>query len=156
MANLSRQHGRKIIGFDSFSGFPKISESDKSHRKAQLGEWSVRTLNEAREFIASLGYQSFAEVHKMVFDSRAINPIPNVPIAVLHIDLDLYEGYDSALNLFWSQVSTGGIVILDEFGTAAWPGATKAVNEFVARHNLTVEEYKNSTGIVKHFISKRQ
>ena len=77
------------------------------------------------------------ELIKLVFDSKTINPIPKEKIALLHIDLDLYEGYKYSLEIFWDQIQTGGIILFDEYNEIEWPGATKAVNDFLHTHNLT-------------------
>ncbi|NDG09881.1 MAG: hypothetical protein EB112_04210, partial [Actinobacteria bacterium] len=101
-----------------------------------------------------LGYSSFASLRSHIFISSCVNPIPKIPIAFLHIDLDLYEGYESALKLFYEQVVTGGVIFFDEYNAEAWPGATKAVDEFVTRFNLEIQECNGKTGLAKYFVIK--
>jgi hypothetical protein len=45
---------RDVYGFDSFKGFPNVLEIDDSNRNPKNGEWAVRTLSEANNFIKSL------------------------------------------------------------------------------------------------------
>jgi len=55
------------------------------------------------------------------------------PIALLHIDADLYASYIDCLTNLWSNIADGGIVAFDEYEQPGiWPGARKAVDEFVA------------------------
>lgn len=57
-------------------------------------------------------------------------------IALLHLDVDLYESYKTALDWLWPFVSPGGIVTFDEYRSEAFPGATRAIDEFLHRWQL--------------------
>jgi hypothetical protein len=145
---------RKIYGFDSFKGFPNVLQIDYSYRNPIKGQWAVRTLKEAKKSISELGIfennQAF-ELIELVFDKNTKNPIPNEKIALLHIDLDLYEGYKYALEIFWDQIQIGGIILFDEYSDPKWPGATKAVDEFLVSKNLNHQIKEISS---KYFIIK--
>lgn len=69
----------------------------------------------------------------------------NKPIALLHIDGDLYQSYKDALTVLFPLVVKGGIIIFDEYNEPAWPGATKAVDEFFQK-----DIQKNLSG--KYFV----
>jgi len=145
---------RKIYGFDSFNGFPNVSHIDYSYRNPIKGQWAVRTLKESKKSISKLGIfennEAF-ELIELIFDKNTKNPIPNEKIALLHIDLDLYEGYKYALEIFWDQIQIGGIVLFDEYSDPKWPGATKAVDEFLVSKNLNHQIKEISS---KYFIIK--
>ena len=52
---------------------------------------------------------------------------------VLHLDVDFFASYKSALEFLYPHVSKGGIVAFDEYGSATlWIGATRAIDEFFA------------------------
>jgi predicted O-methyltransferase YrrM len=53
---------------------------------------------------------------------------PHLKISLLHIDVDLYEPVKEILEQLYDRVSTGGIIILDDYGTFA--GTNKAVDDF--------------------------
>jgi hypothetical protein len=156
LSHFATKYKRKIYGFDSFSGFPNVLEIDQSIRNPKKGEWSVRSEKEAIKSMVNLGIfadnQGFA-LEKVIFNEKIKNPIPSQEIALLHIDLDLYEGYKYALVTFWDQVEIGGIVIFDEYKLTNWPGATAAINEFLVAKNLNSSEIKELKG--KHYIVKR-
>jgi hypothetical protein len=143
--HLSVFYGRKLYGFDSFSGFPKITTYDASSRNPKKNQWKVRTLAEAENFIRGTGLLRMDQykLSSLVLGSSTSNPIPAIDIALLHIDLDLYEGYKYSLEIFWNNISKGGVVIFDEYNTPEWPGATKAVNEFCAINNISIEQVKS-------------
>jgi hypothetical protein len=126
----------------------------KHSRNPIKGQWAVRTLKEAKKSIIKLGIfennEAF-ELMELVFNKNTKNPIPNQKIALLHIDIDLYEGYKYALEIFWDQIQIGGIILFDEYNHPRWPGATKAVNEFLVSKNINHHQ-KEIKG--KYFIIK--
>ena len=63
---------------------------------------------------------------------------PELKIALLHVDVDVYEPTKASLENLFDRVVAGGIVILDDYGTVA--GATRAIDEFLAGRNLTIEK----------------
>lgn len=78
---------------------------------------------------------------------------PPEPIALLHLDVDIYHSYQVALKHLWPKVMPQGVVILDEYHRPKWFGADKAVNEFL--DSLPVEEYGLHKGF-RWWISKEQ
>ena len=56
------------------------------------------------------------------------------PIALLHIDLDLYDGYKATLGTLYDKVVPGGLVLFDEYldprSVDKWPGPKRAITEF--------------------------
>lgn len=146
---------RKIYGIDSFIGFPSVSKEDNSYRNPVTGEWAVMSYIEAKKSIKYHGHfeneKSF-EIIKLVFDKDASNPIPNEKISFLHIDLDLYEGYKYALEIFWEQIQVGGIILFDEYNQKEWPGATKAVDDFLKTRNLKIKirKIRNQYYLIKN------
>jgi hypothetical protein len=155
LSHFSSRMRRKIYGFDSFKGFPNITESDRSIRNPKKGEWAVITLQEAKNSIEGLGLFNTAqdyELMELVFDENTVNPIPNEKIAFLHIDLDLYQGYKSALEIFFDQIQVGGVILFDEYDQILWPGATAAVNQFFKNRNISCDEIKKLND--KHYFIK--
>jgi hypothetical protein len=156
LSHFASRYKRKIYGFDSFEGFPNVLEIDRSERNPKIGEWAVRTYKEAEKMIENLGIFKFNHefaLKKLIFEEGINSPIPHEKIALLHIDLDLYEGYKYALLTFWDQVQSGGIVVFDEYMLSNWPGATAAINEFLIMENLSSSELRELNG--KHFIVKK-
>lgn len=52
--------------------------------------------------------------------------------ALVHIDTDLYAPIMSGLEYFYPRVVPGGYIVVHDYGSLAWPGAEKAVDEFFA------------------------
>ena len=94
LANLSQKNNRVIYGFDSFEGFPNPSVFDVSARKASKGQWSIRTIDEAKKQIASWGLTNtfqFDKIHLVkgfVEDTVPIFASDKTPLALIHINLN--------------------------------------------------------------------
>jgi len=61
------------------------------------------------------------------------------PIALAHLDADLYESTKNGLESFWPLVSAGGGIIGDDYGWQHCPGVKMAFDEFCADKKLTLE-----------------
>lgn len=73
--------------------------------------------------------------------------LPTAPIerlSVLRLDGDLYESTIITLRSFYSKLSIGGYVIVDDY-TPRLPCCVQAVHDFRAEHDITEEMI--STGI---------
>jgi hypothetical protein len=54
----------------------------------------------------------------------------------VNIDFDLYQPTLDALNLFYSLMVTGGIIIIHDFFNEDFGGVSEAVNEFCISKNI--------------------
>ena len=61
---------------------------------------------------------------------------PNRRYRLVHVDVDLYEPTKGALEYLHSRLVAGGIIVCDDYGSLAWPGARRAVVEFCRLNNL--------------------
>jgi hypothetical protein len=57
-------------------------------------------------------------------------------IALLHLDMDIYQPTKVALELLYDRVLAGGVILFDEYGLVPWEGETRAVDEFFAARQL--------------------
>jgi O-methyltransferase len=48
----------------------------------------------------------------------------------VHVDVDLYEPTRACLEYFYPRMAAGGIILCDDYGTPAFPGARRAWLEF--------------------------
>lgn len=129
---------RHIWGFDSFAGLPEASEEDFASPTA-LAKKGVRGMFPGSPEIV------ISNLKAVGFDSEAIEELVTLikgsfsatlpkfkgSIALLHIDADLYNSYKLALANLWNQVTVGGVCAFDEHEHEQWPGAKKAIDEFI-------------------------
>jgi hypothetical protein len=50
----------------------------------------------------------------------------------VHIDVDLYEPTHASLAFFYPRMSPGGIIVCDDYNFTSCPGASRAVDDFLA------------------------
>ena len=62
----------------------------------------------------------------------------NLKIALLHLDLDVYEPTSHALKIFSKYMVKGGLILLDDYGTVE--GATRATDEFCKEKKLEIKK----------------
>tara|TARA_B110000495_G_C23025589_1_gene609403 strand:- start:437 stop:1132 length:696 start_codon:yes stop_codon:yes gene_type:complete len=135
---------RHIFGYDSFEGFPEPSIEDESFRNPKKGDWSKSPSGKyeySEEFINDILKEAnipLDEINlsltKGFFNESLLNH-PDKPIAILHVDGDLYESHKSVLEILFHRVNKGGIIIFDDIMSVQdegdpFPGSKKAVKEF--------------------------
>ncbi|OHA85679.1 MAG: hypothetical protein A2591_02495 [Candidatus Yonathbacteria bacterium RIFOXYD1_FULL_52_36] len=137
LAFLTQREGkpRAVWGFDSFEGFPEPSKHDASARNPKKGEWSGTRPEDITAILRNAGMvESFIkEKVKLVpgFFENTVHTYDGPGIALLHIDADLYDSYVVVLEKLFPLVAKGGVVLFDEYNQKRWPGAKKAVDEFL-------------------------
>ena len=130
---------RRIVGFDTFEGLPEPTTED-GHGNAHKSGWFNHSEANVRELLQFNGVaRDFIDENVSFVRGTLAESLPSYdgrPIALLHLDVDLYESYKTALDWLWHFVSPGGIVTFDEYRSETFPGATRAVDEFLARWQL--------------------
>lgn len=130
---------RKVVGFDTFNYFPK---SHKNYEKKQIksfikeSNYKPVSIKEINKKIKKLKMFKRSELIKGDVISTAKNYVQKnkgFKVSLLHLDLDTYEGTKACLEAFYKKISTGGIILLDEYGKRGW-GETDAVDEFLDKH----------------------
>lgn len=129
---------RNYHGFDTFEGFPYIHEEDlkdlpeKRKSISVVGHYKEFVLDGHLRTIKRLRMTERATLHKGLFDET----VPMLPhdqkFSFVFMDCDLYQSYKSCLSVMYDRVVSGGIIIFDEYEhTVDWPGAKKAIDEFL-------------------------
>lgn len=141
---------RQIHAFDSYQGFPEGSDKDAAgfspDKKTIYRQFTVDFVK-ANVTLRNDGdpapSERIAYVEGFFPDSFA--RYVGGPVALLHVDVDLYQSYADTLEFFVPRMAPGGLILFDEYdrGTDAtkWPGAKRAVDEFIAKTGLTLERH---------------
>ena len=142
---LENEKSRKIIGFDMFGAFPESNtvQSDKTFVK----KWNKQFANEfvsKKELEDSLALKKIGNVQLVEGDIRKSLPKflknnPELRIALLHIDTDVYEPCKVILDLCWNKIVHGGIVLFDDYATIE--GETVAVDEFFKSKPYKIQKF---------------
>jgi hypothetical protein len=148
---------RRIIGFDTFTGFPQIAEEDlrgKSDRKSahlkQGGFAAPDALADLRRAIEVFNQNRFLnhfpKVDVIAGDfaetgRRYLADHPHLVVSCLYLDFDIYAPTKLALEMFAPRVPKGGVIVFDELNEEAFPGETAAVMEYFKLADLRVQRF---------------
>lgn len=141
---LETETSRKIVGFDAFGSFPHAEAESAGDR-----DFISRFEDEAgdgldrEETEAVLRHKGFGNIE--LIEGDIADTLPEwlslhreAQIALLHVDVDVYEPAKLILEQCYDRVVSGGLIVLDDYN--AVEGETVAVNEFIAPRNLRVEK----------------
>jgi hypothetical protein len=135
ICQLALGQDRQIFGFDSFEGFPDPSPEDLPG-KARRGHYKTNHASVVSFLVNSGLDPAFVEARiKLIpgFFSESLPKYDGRPIALLHLDVDIYSSYKETLEYFYPLVAPGGVIAFDEYqSTEKYPGARKAIDEFFA------------------------
>lgn len=125
--------------FDSFQGLPEFSQEDRpnhpylregvDHPWAKPGMFAVSpdTLLSNLSLFDLLGTKI---VVPGWFEDTVPNELPE-KICFAHLDGDLYESIKTSIEGVYPRLSKGAICVIDDYNFPAFPGAKKAVDEFL-------------------------
>ncbi len=143
---------RRIVGFDTFTGFVKLGEKDKRDEAvfAREGGLATHAEEDLRECIRlydlnrPIGHVPRVEL--VVGDALRTMPefVENnqhLVVAMLYLDFDLYEPTKAALETFLPRMPKGAVIAFDELNQASWPGETMAVLDVVGLRNLRIQRF---------------
>jgi hypothetical protein len=148
---------RKIIGFDTFSGFLNIHKYDKEvvkkypHIKKGLFKENYNVYNELEICIQEHNENRFLNNQKQIELVRgdANKTIPrylkknqHTLVSLLFLDFDIYKPTATALKYFLPRMSKGSIICFDEVNNPMWPGETRAVLEKFNINNYSIKSFE--------------
>jgi hypothetical protein len=144
LARMARTAGRKTFLYDTFQGFD--SRDFKGTDAGRAVEFKDTSLEAVKQLVGCEGVQ-FVQGY---FPESAADACPEV-IAVAHIDCDLEEPMRAGLAMFYPRLAPGGLLILHDYASGFWPGATKAIDEFFADkpERPTIMPDKSGTAVVR-------
>uniref|UniRef100_UPI00049100E1 TylF/MycF/NovP-related O-methyltransferase n=1 Tax=Microvirgula aerodenitrificans TaxID=57480 RepID=UPI00049100E1 len=132
---------RKIVGFDTFEGFPSVNAVDnQGSLHSRPGDICGSPLEELERSVEKynserhLAHIPNVELVKGDFTQTAAQYLeanPHTIISLLYLDFDLYEPTKKALELFLPRMPKGAIVAFDEINCESFPGETRALQEIV-------------------------
>jgi O-methyltransferase len=133
---------KQIWLYDTFSGmtaptahdvdFRGRPASDKtgSRSRAIENDWVYADLPEVKSNLQEFGVSTEPIVFVVGDVQETLSNLNSVPesISVLRLDTDWYESTKKELEVLYPRLSSGGILIIDDYGH--WGGAQKAVDEY--------------------------
>lgn len=111
--------------FDSFQGLSGPGSEDGDHWQAGDLACSVDTVRgNLRDFDQTAYYPGWIP--------DRFGDVESLEFSFVHVDVDLYQPTRDSIAFFHPRMSQGGIIVVDDYGFSSCPGATQAVDEFLA------------------------
>jgi hypothetical protein len=143
-------HRRKIIGFDTFQGFPSVHEVDVAGGSRHFHEGGFRGASReelersVRHFDGDRALREIPKIELVEGDflrtgAAFLEANPHLIVALLYMDFDLLEPTAEALRLFLPRMPIGSVVAFDESNAHEAPGETRAIAEVIGIPNLRLE-----------------
>jgi hypothetical protein len=142
---------RRIYGFDSFDGFPSVSDKDQNARQNPTrGELRANSFDELTKLIDIYDQDRFLghvdKVHLVKGDVAATIPDfvgknSHLLISLLFMDLDLYEPTKVALEHFLPRMPKGAVLAFDQLDNPIWPGETQAMLDALSIRGVELKRF---------------
>lgn len=139
---------RRIIGFDTFEGFPSLGDEDRGQVAVEVGDLAADSESELRQLIEIHDKNRFlGHVDKVrLVRGDATETMPRyleehgeTVVSLLFLDFDLYEPTKAALETFVPRMPKGAVIAFDELDNPTWPGETLAALHAVGLNNLELK-----------------
>jgi hypothetical protein len=141
-------HQRRVVGFDTFSGFPKLSKQDRSSESDQARPGGLAAdsydhlqrcieLFDMNRFIGHVPKVELVQGDATKTIPQYVKENPQLIVSLLYLDFDIYEPTLAALKHFLPRMPKGAVIAFDELNLKDWRGESIAVLE-----SLKLREYR--------------
>ena len=143
-----RRYERRLFLFDTYEGFSEkdIVGIDINRDISQFGDTNEHMVSER------LGHDEHIRIKKGYFPESVDEETEKGKFAFVHIDCDLYQPIYSGLSFFWPRMSFGGMMVIHDYASGLWDGATKAVDQFcneIGVSKVLIPDWSGSVVLVK-------
>jgi len=140
-------YSRRVIGFDTWEGFPAVDSKDGPHVAANDYGVSSGYIAQLEELLA-LHEADSPIAHKRKFEliqgdatetfDRYLEANPYTVVALAYFDFDLYSPTKRCLELVLERVTRGSVIAFDELNCPEFPGETLAVMETIGLSRFAI------------------
>lgn len=139
--------GVPLYLFDSFAGLSEPSKQDaalsETHFSWQSGDLRT-TENKVLETLE--GFKNIT-LYKGWIPKR-FQEVDGQCFRLVHIDVDLYAPTRDSIEFFYPRMSTGGVMVFDDYGQTSCPGAHRAIEEFMQDKTEHILHFPTGQGVV--------
>lgn len=144
---------KKVIGFDTFKGFPKLSPKDGGSDLMKLGNVSVTAkyeeyLDEIMKSHENANPLSHIKKYEIIKGDASIEikkylkNAPETIVALAYFDFDIYLPTKECLQAIKPRLVKGSILAFDELNDHDSPGETAALIETFGLNNIRLKRYQ--------------
>ena len=137
MAKLLAKHNFKhtFYIFDSFEGLSEFKAEDFTKENKHQPIANSFQANET-QFKEIFNNFSFVSIKKGWIPDR-FEEVKDEKFSFINIDVDIYEPTKDSLDFFYSRLSNGGCMHLDDYNFREWPGNKIALDNFLKKNNVS-------------------
>lgn len=141
---FERMEGRKFYLLDTFSGLVEKYISDEEKRQGRRAGVYEETFDAVRET-----FEEFANVE--IVRGTVPETLPEVrseKVCYLSLDMNCAEPEVAAAEYFWPRLSSGAVIVLDDYGFAGHHEQKRAMDEFAAGVGVAVLSLPTGQGLI--------
>jgi len=134
--------------YDSFEGLPEKGRQDQSAAGTQFKAGEL--VASKKEFLQHFHSAHLRPpiVHRGWFNQLTSKDVPE-QIAFAFLDGDFYDSIMDPLKLVWPRMNEGGVVLVDDYGREALPGAERAVRDFLQNKQRELAAIESNIAIIR-------
>jgi O-methyltransferase len=131
---------------DTFAGVPKTDPAYDT--KYEGGEHADTSEAIVRDLVSSLSLTN-VKILTGLFPETTGGVIADRRIRLCHIDVDSYASARDVFNWVWPRLTSGGVVVFDDFGFWGCEGVVTAVHEISAEGAVVIHNLNGHALVVK-------
>ncbi len=131
---------RRVIGFDTFKGYPKLTEKDRVGDTLKEGGYNVSEnyknyleslidYHEKNNVLANIKKHSLVEGDVSETVKGYFEKHPETIVALAYLDMASYRPTKACLDALIPHLVPGSVVMFDELNSTEYPGETIAFKE---------------------------
>lgn len=144
---------RKIVGFDTFKGLPKLHRKDRSktpssklHAHAMAADSYSQLLKAINVFDMNRSLKHLPKIELVKGDVKTTLPKylslnSHMLVSLLYLDMDIYLSTKAAIKACLPRMPKGAIIAFDEFACERWPGETVALLDSIGVRNTKLKRF---------------
>lgn len=141
-------HNRKIVGFDTWEGFPEVNETEDT-KQWKTGDYGVPenyevyldeviNIHEQMAPIPNIKKHALIKGDATVTIGDYLDKHPETIISLAYFDFDLYKPTKECLLKILPYLSKGAVIAFDEINMEEFPGETQAFREVLGTNNYKI------------------
>jgi hypothetical protein len=149
---------RKVIGFDTFTGFPSVTTKDGNSSLMYEGNLAVAenypaylqelmTTHEALNPLSHVRKFGVRAGDAVLELKRYLDEAPETIVALAYFDFDIYEPTKKCLELILPRATKGTVIGFDELNDPDSPGETLALMETIGLNNIRLKRFPHASRV---------
>ena len=150
-------HARRVIGFDTFNGFPSVAREDNlgNTGSTTIGDYGVSAdwksklenllaTQESMSPLAHIKKYELIEGDATLTFEQYLNANPSAIVALAYFDFDLFTPTKVCLEKLLPRLTKGSIIVFDELNCPEFPGETLALQQILGTQNISLRGDANN------------